>query len=108
MNDEWRELLQRGLAWLLMPATLYGAGGGIIKAIRHGKNWKQVILEGTGGVVAANVVGPFIASNSPETWHYTLYFFVGWGGLELVGRIYEAAVSALEHRVQNRINPDGE
>lgn len=108
MSDEWREILERGLAWLLMPATIYGAGGAIINAARSGKNWKQVCFEGAGGVVAANMVGPLITAHSPETWHYTLYFFVGWGGLELVGRIYEAGVSALERRIQNRINPDGE
>lgn len=90
------------LAWLLLPTTLFGAGGAAIRALRQGKCAKQVLAETIGGVVVSNMLGPVIAKNMPEHWHYTLFFLAGFGGLELVGRIYEAIASGLEQRARNK------
>ena len=102
MND-LKQLLDDALSWLLLPASLYGMGGAILSAARKGKGWKQIALEGTGGVFVANMVGPLVAMHAPEHWHYTLYFLVGWCGLEGVGRLYEAIAAAVERRIQRRI-----
>lgn len=105
--DNLRQALDMALAWLLLPATLFGAGGAAICAMRKGKCRRQVVLEGVGGILIANMAGPLITLHAPEQWHYTLYFLVGWGGLEGVGRLYEAAVSGLERRIQSKIGtPD--
>ena len=101
-------LLDRILAWVFLPATLYGAGGALINARRSGKSIPQTIAEAVGGAVTANVVMPLVQDFAPERWHYTLFFLVGWGGLEAVGRLYGAALSALERRIQHQINPHDE
>lgn len=101
MNDNWWESL---LAWLLMPATLFGAGGAMIHAVRKGKSPRQTVAEGVSGIIIAHMIYPIITAHTPEIWHYSLYFLTGWGGLELVNRVYEAAVSALEERIRGRVS----
>ncbi|WP_302548632.1 hypothetical protein [uncultured Desulfovibrio sp.] len=108
MQDPTESLnyLERALQFVLLPASLYGAGGALMHSARKGRSIPQALLEVVGGVVTANMVCPLIQAETPEKWHYTLFFLVGWGGLELVGRIYEAAVCALERYIQRKINPD--
>ncbi|WP_302413502.1 hypothetical protein [uncultured Desulfovibrio sp.] len=98
MQDPTESLnyLERALQFVLLPASLYGAGGALMHSARKGRSIPQALLEVVGGVVTANMVCPLIQAETPEKWHYTLFFLVGWGGLELVGRIYEAAVCALD------------
>lgn len=98
--------LERILQFALLPASLYGAGGALMHSTRKGRSIGQALMEVVGGVVTANMVCPLIQSETPEKWHYTLFFLVGWGGLELVGRIYEAAVCALERYIHRKINPE--
>ena len=101
--DAIRQALDTFLSWLLLPPTLYGAGGAMLRAARTGRSWKQIGLETLGGVVVANMVGPLLSVHAPEHWHGTLYFLAGWGGLELVAWGYELAVKMAEARVHKRI-----
>lgn len=96
--QEFTTLTDRILAWLFLPATLYGAGGAVMRAVRKGKTWTQTLFEAGGGILVANMLGPLIKGHTPVNWHYTLYFLAGWGGLEGVSRLYEAVVSGLEKR----------
>lgn len=98
-------VLERLLQWLLLPASIYGAGGALLHSARKGKGVMHTIVEALGGVITTNAVCPLIQDATPEKWHYTFFFLAGWGGLELVSRIYEAAVSALEQRIRRQLNP---
>ncbi|MDL2315493.1 hypothetical protein LJC59_00220 [Desulfovibrio sp. OttesenSCG-928-A18] len=101
--DSATEILDRILAWLLLPATLYGAGGALMHAGRKKQPVRKTIVELTGGAITANMVCPLVQHYTPEQMHYTLFFLVGWGGLELVGRLYEAIAAALEARIRRRL-----
>lgn len=101
--DTIRQVFDTMLAWLLVPATLYGAGGAMLRAARTGRSWKQISLETLGGVIVANMVGPLLSVHAPEHWHGTFYFLAGWGGLELVAWGYELAVRIAEVRIQKRL-----
>ena len=101
--DSFKQAAETFLTWLLLPATLYGAGGAVFRAIRKGRCWKQVVFEAGGGVLVANMLGPVIAGHAPEQWQYTLYFLVGWGGLEGVGRLYETCVAGLQKRLRVKL-----
>lgn len=103
--QEYLPFFERLLQWASLPACLYGAGGAILHSVRKGRSAAQVLFEALGGVITANMICPLIQEWTPERWHYTLFFLAGWGGLEFVGRCYEAAVSALEHRIRRQINP---
>ncbi|MDY0204643.1 MAG: hypothetical protein RBR49_11050 [Desulfovibrio desulfuricans] len=98
--------LERILQFTLLPASLYGASGALMHSARKGRSIGQTFVEVVGGVVTTNMTCPLIQAEMPEKWHYTLFFLVGWGGLELVGRIYEAAVCALERYIQRKVNPE--
>ena len=100
--------LEKILVCLLLPATFWGAAGALTRSIRMRKNWKHWLFEMMGGVLSANMVCPLVVERVNEQWHYTLFFLVGWGGLELMGRLYEACATALEKHIQKKINPDGE
>lgn len=106
MNENWWETI---LTWLLMPATIFGAGGAVIHAVRKGESLRQTLIKGASGIIIAHMIYPIITVHTADIWHYSLYFLTGWGGLELVNRIYEAVVSALEERIRGRITqgPEG-
>lgn len=110
--DSVTEIIDSVLALLFLPATLYGAGGAFMHARRKGKPVRQTVLEVVGGAITANMLCPLVQDLTPEKWHYTLFFLVGWGGLELVGRIYEAVAHALERRIKRDVggglDPSGE
>lgn len=101
-------MISRNLRRLLLPATLYGCGGGILAAVKHGGGVRHILFKGVSGCVIANMGFPLIADILPVSWHYTAFFFMGWGGLEAVDRLYGVIVSALESRVRNRMFPRGE
>lgn len=101
--DNLSEILDRALAALLLPATFYGAGGAFIHARRTGKPLRQSAVEVLGGAFTANMTADLVSMNVPQEWLPICFFLVGWGGLELVGRIYEALASALERRIQRKI-----
>lgn len=103
MMDSIRQALDTMIAWLLLPATLYGAGGAMLRAARTGRSWKQIGLETLGGVIVANMVGPLLSVHAPEHWHGTFYFLAGWGGLELVAWGYELAVKMAEVRLHKKL-----
>ena len=101
--DNITSLLDRILAVMLLPATLYGAGGAFIRARRTGKPLRQSIVEVIGGAFTANMTAELVVKNVPLEWWPICFFLVGWGGLELVGRLYEALAQALERRIQRKI-----
>ena len=101
-----RQAFDTLLSWLLLPPTLYGAGGAMLRASRTGRKWKQIVLETIGGVIVANMVGPLLSVHAPEHWHGTLYFLAGWGGLELVAWGYEQAVRIAEARLHHRLGSE--
>lgn len=103
MMDGITDFLDKLLAVTLGSATLYGAGGAFMHARRKGKPLRQTALEVAGGAITANMLCPLVQDTAPERWHYTLFFLVGWGGLELVGRLYEAAAAAVEKRIGRKL-----
>jgi hypothetical protein len=109
MIDSVLEFLDRVFTLILLPATLYGAGGALMNAKRTGKPLRQTALEVIGGAITANMLCPVVQDLTPERWHYTLFFLVGWGGLEMVGRLYEVAAQMMERRIKRQIGGgDGE
>ena len=101
--DSITELIDRILALLLLPATLYGAGGALMSARRKGKLIRQSFVEVVGGAFTAHMLTPVVVSYVPDVWHSVVFFLVGWGGLELVSRLYEAAATAIETRITKKI-----
>lgn len=101
-------VLERLLQMLFLPACLYGAGGALLHSARKGRTLPQTAFEVLGGIITANMICPLVQDMTPESWHYTLFFLIGWGGLEVVSRLYEAVVSALENRIRRHINPNRE
>ena len=101
--DSIMDFIDKFLAMVLLPATFYGAGGAFMHARRKGKPLSQTALEVVGGSITANMLCPLVQDLAPEKWHYTLFFLVGWGGLELVSRLYEAVAQALERRIKNNV-----
>ncbi|MDL2267192.1 hypothetical protein LJC46_04295 [Desulfovibrio sp. OttesenSCG-928-G15] len=77
-------------------------------ARRKGRPIRQTIVSVFGGVITTNMLSPIVYANSPEAWHYTLFFLVGWGGLELVDRLYESAAQGLERRVNKTMGGSGD
>lgn len=90
---------------LLVPASLYGAGGALLHAVRQGRPFWQTLLSVVGGVYTSNMLGPLIREQAPESWHYSLFFLAGWGGLELVAKGYEVGVRALEKYIKRKLDP---
>lgn len=105
MQEFW-DWLTSFLAVIFVPATAYGAAGAALRCIRAGVGKRQLIIEMLCGAVVSNAVMPIIADYAPESWHYTLFFFVGVGGMESVSRFYEAVASAIEKRIKSRISGD--
>lgn len=101
--DSITEFFDRLLALVLLPATLYGAVGAFMQARRNKKPARQTIIEVIGGTITANMLSPLVQDVTPDRWHYTLFFLVGWGGLELVGRLYEVTAKALEARIARKL-----
>ena len=101
--DSITELIDRILTLLLLPATLYGAGGALVHARRKGKPTRQSFVEVIGGAFTAHMLTPVVVAYVPDVWHSVMFFLVGWGGLELVGRLYEATAKALEDRIARKL-----
>ena len=99
--DSITELIDRILALLLLPATFYGAGGALMR--RRGKSVKQSLVELASGAFTANMMQGVIADYAPHTWQPVCFFLVGWGGLELVGRVYESAAKGIENRITKKL-----
>lgn len=102
--NSFEEIVSKVLTFALLPATVYGAGGAFIQARRNKRPARQTLLEVIGGVITANMLSPLVQDATPEKLHFTLFFLVGWGGLELVSRLYEVAVSALERRIAQKLS----
>ncbi|MDR2076897.1 MAG: hypothetical protein LBP61_08235 [Desulfovibrio sp.] len=101
MND-LKELLETLLSWLLLPATVYGAGGAFMRAGRTGKSIRQTVFAIVGGIITTNALSPLIDAYSPQPAHKTLYFLAGYGGLALVDRLYRLAAGIAERRIASK------
>lgn len=104
--DNITDFFDKVLALMLLPATIYGAGGAFMNAKHNGKSLRQTAIEVVGGAITTNMLAPLIDKYTPLEAHYTLFFFAGWGGLKLVSRLYEAAAQALERRIKRKIGGD--
>ena len=107
MND-FKELLESALAWLFLPATIWGAGGAVIRAVKkeETKNWKNIFFQGIGGIFVANMLMPLVDLYTPPQFHYTLYFLAGWGGLAFVDRLYRLVSGIVERRIAAKFGGD--
>lgn len=103
MMDGITDFLDKLLAVTLGSATLYGAGGAFMHARRKGKPLSQSLVEVISGAFTANMMSNVITSQVPQEWQPICFFLVGWGGLELVGRLYEAAAAAVEKRIGRKL-----
>lgn len=101
--DPFVEWLERTLALLFVPATLYGGCGALMRSRRDKRPLRQVVSEVTGGALTAHMLTPVIVSAIPAEWHAVCFFLAGWGGLELVGRLYEAVAHGVEERLRHKI-----
>jgi|GEM_PF-3640411 len=95
-----QDLADKLVAFVLLPATIYGAGGGILRAFKSGKRGAQIALEGASGAFVAHMCGPLITAYVPEPWQYPCVFLSGWGGLELVSRAYTLATEWVVARIR--------
>jgi hypothetical protein len=95
------------LSFLLLPATLFGAGGALVQSGHKGKTVKQTVFAVVGGVIVTSALSPLVIAYVPqEAAHPGLYFLVGWGGLEFVDRVYQAVMGAIERRIQRKIGDE--
>jgi hypothetical protein len=106
MTERFASLLNDVMAFLLLPATIYGAGGAFMQSARKGKTVKQTLFEVVGGVIITSALSPLVVTYCPTETHPGLYFLVGWGGLKFVDRMYLAVVAALERRIQRKIGDE--
>ena len=102
MEQFW-EWLERLVAVFFVPATLYGGGGALLRCRKDRRTLGQILTEVSGGAFTAHMVAPIIQKGVSEDWHAICVFLAGWGGLELVGRLYEAIARGVEDRIRHRI-----
>lgn len=95
--------LERALAWLLFPPTIWGAVGGFGSAYRANKGWRESVARIVGGVAISNMVGPVVAAYVPFEWQPTCYGAIGFGGWEFAGHMYEVVAQALEKKLKHKM-----
>ena len=106
--EQFTDWVERVLSLVFVPPTLWGGAGALMRKGRGQRSLRQVFSEWFGGVVTAHMLSPVILEYSPEPWHITLFVLSGLGGLEFVGRLYEAVAQGLENRVRGKIEGRGE
>lgn len=102
------DIIQQIAAYLLMPATFLGAGGGILRAYRAGKVWHEVLAEGVSGAFIAHVFGPAAVAAVPPEWAYPAVFLTGYAGMEGVVAVYTFARGLLRQRFGGSDGSKGE
>ena len=105
--EQFIDWVERVLSLIFVPATLYGGAGALMRRGRGERTFGQVISEVFGGALTAHMLTPVIYANIPPEWQSVSFFLVGWGGLELVGRLYEAVAQGLENRIRGRVEGKG-
>ncbi len=100
------EIMDKIISWLLLPATIYGACGAFLRSRHRGKTFSQTGIEIFGGTVIANVTMPIVQQYAPQSWQWTAFFLVGWGGLYLVEAIYGVALRILNHKIHKHFGID--
>ena len=101
--DSLMDWAERILTLIFVPATLYGGVGALARRRNDSRALRQIISEVCGGAVTAHMLTPAIQNNISADWQSVCFFLAGWGGLELMGRIYEAIAHALEERIRQKI-----
>ena len=99
--------VERVLSLIFVPATIYGASGAFLRVGRGKRSCGQVVFEVFGGAITAHMFSEIIYAQVPMQYHSVCFFLVGWGGLEFVGRLYEAVASGLESRIRGRVEGKG-
>ena len=105
--EQFIDWVERMLSLIFVPATVWGGAGALMRKGRGQRSLRQVFSEWFGGVVIAHMLSPVILQYTPDPWHITLFALAGLGGLELVGRIYEAVAQGLENRIRGRVEGKG-
>lgn len=100
--EEFWDWLERVLGVVFVPATVYGGFGALMRRRRDTRALRQIVSEVAGGAVTAHMLTQGIQNNIAEEWQSVCFFLAGWGGLELVGRLYEAIAHGLEERLRNK------
>lgn len=88
---------------LLLPATLIGAGGGMLFAFRCKRDWKERLFAISSGVYMCHIVMPIIAVHVPTEYHYSVLGAVGYGGVELMGFLYMLSLDIIAYFAHRRI-----
>lgn len=101
--EQFWDWLERLVAMFFVPATLYGGGGALLRRRKDRRTLGQVLSEVSGGALTAHMLAPIIQKSVSEDWHAVCFFLAGWGGLELVGRLYEAIANGVEDRIRHKI-----
>lgn len=104
MVEHISDWIERLLALLFVPATLYGGCGALMRRRKDSRTLRQRISEVGGGALTAHMLTQIIQDMTPEAWHAVCFFLAGWGGLELVGRLYEAIADGVAERLRRRIS----
>ena len=105
--EQFTDWVERVLSLIFVPATVYGAAGALMRRRRDTRSVRQIVSEVFGGALTAHMLTQVIQHNIPYEWQSVCFFLAGWGGLELVGRLYEAIAQGLENRVRSRIEGRG-
>lgn len=96
------EILDKVIAVAVLPATILGALGALLRCRRNGKTWLQTGHEVLGGAVVANIATPIVADYIPQSWHGAVLFLIGFGGIALVEWAYHLFVGSLEQKVREK------
>ena len=102
--EQFTDLVERMLSLIFVPATIYGASGAFLRVGRGKRSCGQVVFEVFGGAITAHMFSEIINAQVPMQYHSVCFFLVGWGGLEFVGRLYEAVANGLESRVRGSVS----
>ena len=105
--EQFIDWVERILSLIFVPATLYGGAGAFMRRGRGERSCGQVISEVFGGALTAHMLTPVVYAYIPLEWQSVSLFLAGWGGLELVGRLYEAVAQGLENRIRDRVEGKG-
>lgn len=102
--EQFIDWVERMLSLIFVPATFYGGAGAFMRVGRRSRTLGQIVFEVFGGVVTSHMLADSIYAQVPFEYQSICFFLAGWGGLELVGRLYEAVASGLESRVKSKID----
>lgn len=107
-------MIDKILAWLFLPPTMYGAAGAVFTAVRSrgcSKSRLRCVVIGAvnlfGGVVTSTITAPIIVAYLPDPWHPMSFFLSGMGGVATMEWALDLGKRFVEARLLRRVD-DGE